>query len=250
MTESEYKTWAEAVKNIGEPPAATFDPLNNATDVAVTVNPTITFDKAIRNIDDSEITNENVASLITFKDALDGDVAFGATINEGKDLITITPNAALDYETVYTITLAPVEGDNNVGTATQSVSFTTEETPYPITFNVDVSVIEGFDPDMEDIYISGNFGGIYGTWVEPGDNANLKLTATGGKDASWYSVTLNLKAGTYEYKYYRNTVSGAEELGVGINRSITVVDKPITINDLWGDKDAGASIDRKMPNST
>jgi len=237
------KTWAEAVKNIGEPPAATFDPLNNATDVAVTVNPTITFDKAIRNIDDSEITNENVASLITFKDALDGDVAFGATINEGKDLITITPNAALDYETVYTITLAPVEGDNNVGTATQSVSFTTEETPYPITFNVDVSVIEGFDPDMEDIYISGNFGGIYGTWVEPGDNANLKLTATGGKDASWYSVTLNLKAGTYEYKYYRNTVSGAEELGVGINRSITVVDKPITINDLWGDKDAGASID-------
>jgi len=51
-----------------DPPVATFDPEDAATDVYVNTVITITFDEAIRNIDNSEITDGNVGSLLVFKE--------------------------------------------------------------------------------------------------------------------------------------------------------------------------------------
>lgn len=114
------------------PPVATFAPLNGATDVAIDVHPTITFNEAIRNIDDSEITNANVASLLTLTDPSKGAVPFTATIDGDKKVITITPNANLANEEVYTVGVAPVEDASDNATLLQTASFTTISNTTPV----------------------------------------------------------------------------------------------------------------------
>ena len=96
-----------------------------AVDVPVNVQPIISFSKPVRNLDNSEITNDNVAGLISFTDGTD-PVGFTATINEAKTLITIVPNALLLKGEEYTITLSPVEDENDNATDTKSATFTTE----------------------------------------------------------------------------------------------------------------------------
>ena len=63
--------------------------------IATDSNITFTFSEAIRNLDDSEITNSNVGSLITLKDtdASGTDISFTATINSAKTVITINPTS-------------------------------------------------------------------------------------------------------------------------------------------------------------
>lgn len=112
-------------------PTITFNPANDATDVLVNVTPTITFNEAVRNIDDSEITNTNVASLLTFKQGTT-DVAFTAAINDAKKVITITPTAALENEKAYTVTIAPVEDANNNASTQQTATFTTISATTPV----------------------------------------------------------------------------------------------------------------------
>ncbi|MFH0866846.1 MAG: Ig-like domain-containing protein, partial [Bacteroidota bacterium] len=220
-------TWNEAVKYDATTlaPVATFSPLNNATEVAVDVAPSISFDVAIRNIDNSEITDANVDALITFKDALDADVTFDAVINAEKTLVTITPAADLEYGTVYTITLAPVEGVNNNASSVQSVSFTTKEL-HDVTFNVDLSN-SGIGV-IGNVYISGNFP--TQNWVQPGDDPTLEMSLAAGAD-SIYTITLSLPASDYEYKYFHN--AGWAGGDVGSNRSVTTLGEK-TIDNVWG----------------
>ncbi len=115
-------------------PGSTSVPNDAATGVAVDVSITITFDEAIRNIDNSEITDANVAALITFKETDDAgaDVAFTATIDAGKLVITITPDADLSYTQVYYIAIAPVEDLFDNATTLSSFTFTTMDDPSSI----------------------------------------------------------------------------------------------------------------------
>jgi predicted extracellular nuclease/sulfur carrier protein ThiS len=119
----DYLGWhGELIDN--DAPVATFAPLNGATDVALNVTPTISFDEPVRNLDDSEITDGNLGDLLTFTDGAE-PVAFTASINVGKTIITVTPAASLLKGVTYTLTLASVEDDSGNATAEQSVSFTT-----------------------------------------------------------------------------------------------------------------------------
>ncbi len=108
-------------------PVATFDPAQGATNVSISANQTISFNVPVRNIDDSEITDANVASLITLKtnDAAGTAVPFTATIDVDKKVITINPDADLANEQLYYLAIAPVEGLSNNATVEQSVTFTT-----------------------------------------------------------------------------------------------------------------------------
>ena len=110
-----------------DPPVASWDPANGATDVYITTDITITFDEAIRNIDDSEIDNTNVASLLTLKetDATGADVAFTATIDGDKKVITISPDADLDNNQLYYVSIAAVEDENDNATTDDNITFTT-----------------------------------------------------------------------------------------------------------------------------
>ena len=128
-------------------PEITISPENNATNVPLSSEITISFSKPVRNLDDTEITDVNVASLITLKvDSITGaDVPFTATINTGKDTITITPSSLLESKKYY-IELASVEDTLNIATEVFTSSFTTVDltapvaTIYPADGTADVAV--------------------------------------------------------------------------------------------------------------
>ncbi|CAN2210738.1 SbsA, Ig-like domain containing protein [Candidatus Nanopelagicaceae bacterium] len=120
------------------PPTVTYSPIHNATDIAITVVPTITFNEAIRNLDDSELTDANVGALVTLKktDAAGADVVFTATINVGKTVITITPTASLDNNQIYYLGIgSTVEDAAGNAVTTSHARFTTIATapaPAPV----------------------------------------------------------------------------------------------------------------------
>ncbi len=114
-------------------PTVTFSPTDNATGVVeISYNITISFNEAVRNIDDSVLTDSDLGSLITLKlNSASGDnVTFDATVNSDKTVITIDPTSNLFYsQTVYVAIGATVEDSaDNVITATSS-TYTTEQTP-------------------------------------------------------------------------------------------------------------------------
>jgi len=108
------------------PPETSFSPTDGATQVSITTDIKVSYNQAVRNTNATEITDANVASLITLLyDAT--PIPFTATINTGKTLITITPDADLPADKTINVTIAPVE--NNAGTeqlVDQTCNFTTD----------------------------------------------------------------------------------------------------------------------------
>ena len=108
-------------------PTATFTPLTGA-DHPKNSNLTITFNEAVRKTDDTEITDANVASLITLKET-DGsglDVAFNATIDATKKIITINPTSDLTESQTYYLAYADVEDVVDHTRAGENITFTAE----------------------------------------------------------------------------------------------------------------------------
>jgi hypothetical protein len=108
-------------------PVPTFDPANSATDVAITVTPTITFDESVRKTDGNALENSDLATLITFKKTNSGgaDVPFTATIDAAKKVITITPSASLDNSQLYYLAIGAVEDASGNETTGSNITFTT-----------------------------------------------------------------------------------------------------------------------------
>jgi hypothetical protein len=153
-TDADNSTWIVKDKDFidnlgshafGEPAdltAPTFTVSPNDGDINVALNSSIvlTFDEAIRNIDDSEITDVNVAALLTLKetDASGADVAFTATIDVDKKVITVTPDANLVNGQIYYGAIAPVEDAANNATEASSMTFTTIGASTPVISDVNV----------------------------------------------------------------------------------------------------------------
>ena len=115
---------------------------------------------------------------------------------------------------------------NSTGTGYGSdIQFTTN---YSVTFNVDMSTSNGFDPITNVVYLAGNFPGA--SWNEPGTNSTLLLTRVG--TTLTYTLTLSLPAGSYEYKHFKNAGWSGGEWGDG-NRSLTL-SANTTLNNTWG----------------
>lgn len=108
-------------------PVVTIVPANAATNIATTVNPTISFNEAVRLIDNSAITNANVDALVELRINTTGALLpFDATISG--NIITIIPNTALANSQAYYVSLLPnviEDMSNNAITTTQFSSFTT-----------------------------------------------------------------------------------------------------------------------------
>jgi hypothetical protein len=110
------------------PPTATIVPANAAVNIATTTNPTITFNEAVRLLDDSAITNTNVDALIELRlsNATGAIVPFDATITG--NTITITPTTIFNTSQLYYVALLPnsVEDlSNNALTTIKTSTFTT-----------------------------------------------------------------------------------------------------------------------------
>ena len=121
-----------------DPPTITFSPTDGTAGIAADVAITITFDKAVRNTDDTELTITNVDSLITLKDtnASGSDISFDATIDTAKKVITINPSSDLTSEqTVYVAIGATVEdASGNAITETSATFDVADATPPVVTF--------------------------------------------------------------------------------------------------------------------
>jgi len=113
-------------------PILIYSPSDGANGIGIDDNITITFSEAVRNIDDTVLTNSNIDSHVTLK--LNGpngqNVTFNATINENKKVITIDPASKLFYsQNVYVAIDATLEdSEDNVITASDA-SFTTTMDP-------------------------------------------------------------------------------------------------------------------------
>jgi len=112
-------------------PTVTFSPSDGATRVAISSNITITFDEAVRKTDDMPLTNSNVDSLITLKDASGTDIAFDATIDANKKVITIDPTYDFSYSQSVYVGIGIVEDTANNAMAVTYATFTTEQYTSP-----------------------------------------------------------------------------------------------------------------------
>ena len=110
-------------------PVITFNPEDGATNVVRDRDLIISFDMAVRLLNDDLITDP--ASVITLKkDNQDGaDVTFTASINDDKTIITIDPDNALDSEQDYFIGIgADIENNYDIPIEATSSTFTTGTT--------------------------------------------------------------------------------------------------------------------------
>ncbi|WP_116787186.1 choice-of-anchor I family protein [Flavobacterium psychrotrophum] len=109
-------------------PVVTLTPAANSTNVAVNTPITIAFNEAVRLINDTAITNANVASLVELRQgsATGTPVAFTAVY--ANNTITITPAATLVNNQQYYVALLPnkvEDASNNAVTTAVASAFTT-----------------------------------------------------------------------------------------------------------------------------
>ena len=169
-------------------PVATVVPGSGVTDVAINSPITITFDEAIRNIDNSEITEANVASLLTLKETNNAgaDVAFAATIDATKKIITITPTSNLKFSQLYYVALAPVEDAFDNATTTLSSTFSTVAASTDATLSnltYDGNQVSSFLPTTLDYSVQLPFGTtVVPTVVATKNYANATVNITPATD--------------------------------------------------------------------
>ena len=152
-------------------PTITFSPADSATAVAIDSNITLTFDEAIRNTDNSELTDSNVDSLITLKltNSSGTDIVFDATIDNAKRVITINPSGDFSSEQVIYVAIgATVEDASDNAISASSITFTVVDTISP-------TII--FDPaDLEDpVPVTDNITLTFSEAIRNTDDSALSL---------------------------------------------------------------------------
>ena len=206
-------------------PSVAFTPSNGATGAAVNVTPVISFDEAVRNIDGTEITDANVASLLTFKkeNAGGADIAFTAVIDAGKTRITITPTGALDYSQAYYLALAPVEDAADNATTAAAATFTTAAAPAHIV-SVSVSPPAGGTVSGGGSYAEGasvtvtatpNSGYNFVNWTENGTEISTDVTYTFNMGTINRTLVANFAVITHNISVSANPAAGGTVTGGG-----------------------------------
>ncbi|MBC8345599.1 MAG: Ig-like domain-containing protein, partial [Candidatus Marinimicrobia bacterium] len=97
-------------------PTVTFTPSNGETDVELNSNITLTFSEAIQNVDNTELTDENVDVLLTLKttNSTGPSIAFDATIDTDKKVIIINPTSDfINSQVIYVALGSTVEDAGN-----------------------------------------------------------------------------------------------------------------------------------------
>ncbi len=210
------QSWAEAVTLDITPPVAAFVPASGATNVITAVIPTITFNEPVRKIDGTAVADADLATLVTFKksNSSGANVAFTATIDATKTIITVTPAAPLLNSQLYYLAVGPVEDGAGNESLTQSATFTTVGSGVSndatlSDLKVDGTTVAGFAPAT----LSYSMSLPYGTTIVPTVTAtpnygmatmvitpaaaipgttNVAVTAEDGITQLTYSVTFTL----------------------------------------------------------
>ncbi len=105
--------------------------------------------------------------------------------------------------------------------------------PFEVTFNVDMTGADPFDPSTDAIYIGGSLAN---GWAMPGTIPAYEMTSD---DDVMYTITLLLYPGDYQYKYFR-VIDGVASWDNGEwtgdpNRDVTVDTVASTVDNIWGE---------------
>lgn len=100
---------------------------------------------------------------------------------------------------------------------------------FAVTFNVDMTPATGFDPASDVVYMTGSMFG----WATPGDQPENQTMTRVDQTMIW-TKTLQLEAGTYQYKYFMNAGWDGGEWDGAPDR-VVVVDGAMVVNNVWRD---------------
>ena len=127
-------------------PTISFSPANNSDQIKLDSLIIITFSESVRQLNDAEITNNNVGSLVSLnRQEPDGpSLDFAATINSNKKIITIDPAQDFSFNEKIYVSFNDVEDfyNNSIGEIS-TINFTSVENakpkanPQSITINED-----------------------------------------------------------------------------------------------------------------
>lgn len=163
--------------------------------------------------------------------AADGYVFVNWTDLDGNVVSEVTAN---------TITMVP-------GGITLIANF--EEVKYNVTFNVNMTYVDGyhhaftFDPENDVVYVTGSIFG----WAEPGSEPELQTMSPSDDDPMIYTLTIELSAGEYAYKYFLNDGWGGGEWDGDPNRTFEVVDQDVVLNDWFGSLTDPTNVEEVVP---
>jgi hypothetical protein len=118
--------------------------------------------------------------------------------------------------------------------------------PQEVTFNLDMSEADPFDPTTDAIYIGGSLAN---GWAQPGTVDAYKMMVT-EENIDIYTITLLVDKGEQAFKYFRiindePSWDNGEWAGEP-NRVLTVDTLAIVVDDVWADINAGI-FDQKSP---
>jgi len=179
-----------------------------------------------------------VVTLIA-KPAEGGVVTGAGTYNYGQSAVV---NAVANEGYVF-VNWTDEDG-NEVSTSAENTLVITSdltlianfEKVYSVTFNVNMKYVDGFyhkltfNAASDKVYVTGSMLG----WQQPGaDPDNQTMTATTA-DPNIYTKTLHLVAGDYMYKYFLNAGWDNGEWDGDPNRTFSVVDADVVLNDWFG----------------
>jgi len=209
-------------------PSVSFSPADGATGVSADTEITITFGEAVRLTDDSEITDSNVDALITLKkDNAEGeDIAFDASINTEKTLITIVPAANPDYEQIcYAAIGATVEGGTDNPISATSATFTTEAAPAGPVLSVspDTKTATAASGSFQAIVQNTGTGTLNWTASETSDWLNLSGSTSDTGDGLF---TVNYETNTGPERKASVTITASGASGSPETISITQTESP------------------------
>ncbi len=183
-------------------PAVTILP--GSTTIPVDTTFRITFNEPVRLTDDSDLTDANAASVVTFKetDESGADVAFDATVNLEKTIITITPQSQLAGLQDYYLALeAMVEDQFNNPAYKTSKTYTTLSATAAGLLEENLAFTTYPNPVQEILYISNSASFTYGLNLYNGIGKIVR-SFTGIRETIFSVDLSNLPRGIYYLKIH------------------------------------------------
>lgn len=226
-------------------PTATFFPINSATNVTRSVNPTISFNENVRLLNNDVITNTNVDAVVELRlnNASGTLVPFDATFASNQ--ITIVPTGTLTANQLYYIALLPntiEDGSNNAITTLQSVTFTSSKPSVSLSVSTNAGSEVGTTAvtvtATADMAVNGDQTinlGVTGTNITAGDYTlnNSVITILNGQTTGSVTFTVVDDALVEGSEIATLTISNPSSgivLGTTVAQSVTITDNDSALN--------------------
>lgn len=108
------------------------------------------------------------------------------------------------------------------------------QTQFNVTFNVDMTNAEAFDPAVDEVWMSGSFAG----WTEPGQDEAYKMAPTEA-GSSIFTLSVAVDSGEVQYKYFRSidgSVSWDNGEWTGDPNRVVYLTAESTFDNVWANK--------------